>query len=47
MIRSVRSNNPDFKTVEFHPGFNVVLADRNVEIRLKESTPEMEQESLL
>ena len=31
MIRSVRSNNPDFKTVEFHPGFNVVLADRNVE----------------
>lgn len=31
MIRSVRSNHPDFKTVEFHSGFNVVLADRNVE----------------
>ena len=29
MIHSVRSNNPNFKPVEFHSGFNVVLADRN------------------
>lgn len=29
MIRSVRSNNPNFKPVRFHSGFNVVLADRN------------------
>ena len=31
MIRSVRSNNPNFKTVEFRPGFNVILADRNTQ----------------
>lgn len=33
MIYSVRSNNKSFKTVEFHTGLNVVLADRqrNVE----------------
>ena len=31
MIRSVRSNNPDFKAVEFHHGFNVILVDRNAE----------------
>lgn len=29
MIHSVKSSNPDFKPVVFHPGFNVVLADRN------------------
>lgn len=29
MIHSVTSNNPLFKTVVFHPGFNVVLADRD------------------
>lgn len=28
MIHSVRSNNPKFKPVVFHSGFNVVLADR-------------------
>lgn len=28
MIHSIKSNNPHFKTVEFHPGFNVVLAER-------------------
>ena len=28
MILAVRSNIPSFKKVEFHPGFNVVLADR-------------------
>ena len=31
MIRSVRSNNPNFKTVEFRPGFNVILVDRNTQ----------------
>lgn len=29
MIRSIKSNNPKFKPVIFHSGFNVVLADRN------------------
>ena len=29
MIRSIKSNNPQFKKVEFHNGFNVILADRN------------------
>ena len=28
MILAVRSNMPSFKEVKFHPGFNVVLADR-------------------
>lgn len=27
MIYSVRSDKPSFKTVQFKPGFNVVLAD--------------------
>ena len=31
MISSVRSNMPSFKTVEFTPGFNVILADRTKE----------------
>ena len=29
MIHSIKSNNPNFKPVTFHSGFNVVLADRN------------------
>ena len=29
MIHSIKSNNPNFKSVTFHTGFNVVLADRN------------------
>ncbi len=29
MIHSVKSNNPSFKPVTFHCGFNVILADRN------------------
>lgn len=29
MIHSIKSNNPNFKSVTFHSGFNVVLADRN------------------
>ena len=29
MIHSVKSNNSNFKPVEFHSGFNVVLADRS------------------
>lgn len=29
MIRSIKSNNPSFKTVVFHSGFNIILADRN------------------
>lgn len=35
MIRSIRSNNPGFKTVVFRPGFNIILADRNVEDTLE------------
>ncbi len=29
MIRTIKSNNPQFKKVEFHNGFNIILADRN------------------
>lgn len=28
MIKAIRSNNPNFKTVEFEEGFNVIVADR-------------------
>ena len=29
MIHSIKSNNPNFKSVTFHSGFNVILADRS------------------
>ncbi len=29
MIRSIKSNNPNFKSVTFHSGFNIILADRS------------------
>ena len=29
MIHTVKSNNPNFKSVTFHSGFNVILADRS------------------
>lgn len=29
MIHSIKSNNPNFKCVTLHSGFNVILADRN------------------
>jgi uncharacterized protein YydD (DUF2326 family) len=31
MIYSVRSDKPSFKTIDFQPGFNVVLAERTKE----------------
>lgn len=37
MIKSVFANNPSFKTVEFHSGFNVVLADRTQQSTKKDS----------
>ncbi len=37
MIRAVRCNHTSFKTVEFRPGFNVVLADRTEESGSKDS----------
>ena len=37
MIVAVRSNMPSFKEVEFHPGFNVVLADRTKESTSRDS----------
>ncbi len=37
MIRKVFANNPSFKVVEFHSGFNVVLADRTKESTKKDS----------
>lgn len=37
MIVSVRSNQPSFKTFEFSPGFNVVLADRTREATKQDS----------
>lgn len=36
MIHSVKSNNPNFKPVMFHTGFNVVLADRNQDNKVGE-----------
>ena len=29
MIHSIKSNNPNFKSVTFHSGFNIILADRS------------------
>ena len=37
MIVAVRCNMPSFKEVEFHPGFNVVLADRTKESTRRDS----------
>lgn len=37
MIFSVRCDKPSFKTVEFKPGFNVVLAERTKESKDKDS----------
>ena len=37
MIYSVRSDRPSFKTVQFKPGFNVVMADRTKEATKKDS----------
>lgn len=37
MILSVRCDKPTFKTVEFKPGFNVVLAERTKESKDKDS----------
>lgn len=37
MIHAVRCNHASFKTVEFRPGFNVVLADRTEESGNKDS----------
>lgn len=36
MIRSVKSNNPNFKSVVFHSGFNVLLADRTRDNKAEE-----------
>jgi len=37
VIYSVRSDRPSFKTVQFKPGFNVVMADRTKEATKKDS----------
>lgn len=37
LIRSVKANNPSFRTVYFEPGFNVVLADRTQTSSKKDS----------
>ncbi len=37
MIHSVAADRPSFKTVEFKPGFNVVLAERTKESTKKDS----------
>ena len=37
MIHSVTADRPSFKTVEFKPGFNVVLAERTKESTKKDS----------
>jgi len=37
MIHSVRANQPGFKSVDFKPGLNVVLADRTLESTRKDS----------
>ncbi|MFM6726441.1 MAG: DUF2326 domain-containing protein, partial [Dolichospermum sp.] len=37
MIYAVRCNQPSFKTVNFRPGLNVVLADRTEESGIRDS----------
>ncbi|MBD2295602.1 DUF2326 domain-containing protein [Anabaena sphaerica FACHB-251] len=37
MIHAVRCNQPSFKTVNFRPGLNVVLADRTAESGIRDS----------
>ena len=37
MIRRIRSDRPGFRTVEFGPGFNVVLAERSGEAGQQDS----------
>lgn len=37
MIYSIKSDSPTFKTVEFEPGFNVILAERTKESTKKDS----------
>ena len=37
MIVAIRSNMPTFKTVQFQPGFNIVLADRTKESTIRDS----------
>lgn len=37
MIRAIRANKNSFRTVEFRPGFNVVLADKTDKSSLKDS----------
>jgi len=37
MIYSVKSDKPSFRTIEFQPGFNVVLAERTKESTIKDS----------
>ena len=37
MIEAIRCDQPSFKTVEFKPGFNVVLADRTKESTITDS----------
>jgi uncharacterized protein YydD (DUF2326 family) len=40
MIKSVQSNNPKFKKVEFKEGFNLILADRTEKKRGHETEQE-------
>jgi uncharacterized protein YydD (DUF2326 family) len=37
MIRKVSANQSSFRTVEFNPGFNIVIAERTKESTRKDS----------
>jgi uncharacterized protein YydD (DUF2326 family) len=37
MINTISANQPSFKTVEFTPGFNVIIADRTESSGVKDS----------
>ncbi len=47
MIKEISSNNPKFKTVTFHQGFNVILAERSTSATDKDSRNGLGKSSLI
>lgn len=47
MIYSVKCDKPSFRTIEFQPGFNVVLAERTKESTIKDSRNGLGKSTLL
>ena len=47
MLYSIKSDRPSFKTVEFKPGYNVILAERTKEATKKDSRNGLGKSTLL